>query len=104
MTGVARRGDAGGMIDPQAARSIIVRHRPDSEEHGDTCQSCGRPWPCDVARLATAAGIPDGLGAAGRVMIVARRTRLTPALRSHLPAVTAGIGTLLPRRVVLQPV
>lgn len=91
------------MTDPQTARSIVLRHRPDSEEHGDTCQSCGRPWPCDVSRLATAAGIPDPSGGAERLTIRARRTRLTPVLRSA-PVVTAGIAALLPRRVVLQPV
>jgi hypothetical protein len=87
------------MMNQQAAQSIVRRHRPDSEEHGDTCLSCGRPWPCDVSRLAAVAGLDDA-SRRSRSAVLPGRPRLANAARRR----GVGVATLLPRTVVLQPV
>ncbi len=89
------------MMNQQAAQSIVRRHRPDSEEHGDTCLSCGRPWPCDVSRLAAVAGL-DEPSRRSRSAVLRARPRTATAGRRH--GVGIGVATLLPRTVVLQPV
>jgi hypothetical protein len=42
-----------------AIRDIASRHEADPAEVGRTCQACGRPWPCDVRRIALALAL-DG--------------------------------------------
>lgn len=36
----------------ETTQRIFARHYPANEEHDRVCWACGRPWPCDVERLA----------------------------------------------------
>jgi hypothetical protein len=93
MDGAHPRLDRGAMSTfDQQIRAIVSRHAADAEESLRTCRACGRPWPCDVSRLADAfasrdrapAFLPVAAPTAGRVSH--HRPR-----RSHAPRVHAAV-------------
>jgi hypothetical protein len=54
MVSWARIDDHRRMTESHQIDTIVSRHHADESEDGRICRACGRPWPCDVARIASA--------------------------------------------------
>jgi hypothetical protein len=47
-------GDHRRMTKRNQIDTIVSRHHADESEDDRVCRACGRPWPCDVARIVAA--------------------------------------------------
>ena len=83
MVSWARIHDHRRMTTSHQIDTIVSRHHADESEDDRVCRACGRPWPCDVARIVSAfeAERQGALASASR-----RASRQTLPSRLALPA------------------
>ena len=76
-------GDHRPMTTNHQIDSIVSRHHAEESEADRVCRACGRPWPCDVAQIASAFEAQRSVAVASASR---RATRRAAPSRIALPA------------------